>query len=461
MAIELLPSGIMSFPITNLVSGIGLYDRSALVSGLIFKHNINWDFFASGLDPNSSSVRVDLLEAITDSEYTQGHQDPDQVLGSGIIDVSAIGGGAFIWLNLSTNAQGDLNESVQDDLSWNNIIATTINRYIQWNDIDTELSSVLTMFQEDGDVGNTPFLVEDRFSAFGSPVANDENGGDRALWIMPHSVTYKFRIQDFVSIDKEVTIRVDFIDAFDIKGTGVQTDEDEHLLTIPVNFDTPLNQPFSPTNTVMSVDRAIIPYNNTTEREIVHMDYRVKSDEVTQNSLREIVLPYTVDDMTTLRVSTAGGGIIPITATVDNGDGTTTVTTSQDAVGTYYVGAQYEMQYKLGNLQIKPANLDGRTRNTNRATKDNLSTMTFAYADSRVFDVEITRPNRPVRIVEFVSTRIGFDDIGEAGLSTGTFRFHVRGKTDAVIITVKDNSVFPLQLQHVEIERNVTSRSKR
>ena len=119
------------------------------------------------------------------------------------------------------------------------------------------------------------------------------------------------------------------------------------------------------------------------------------------------------------------------------------------------------MRYTLGNLVMKKRNSDGRTSNTNFSTKDNLSTMTIAYSDSVAFNVEIAKPNRDTRTVTFTGNKAGYDTIGEIDFATGEFRFHVKGKTRDTTITITDDSVFPLQLQHIEIERNVTSRSKR
>jgi len=182
---------------------------------------------------------------------------------------------------------------------------------------------------------------------------------------------------------------------------------------------------------------------------------------ITQVDVNTIIVPYTSDNPDLFSIVTASGKAFPITSVTDNGDGTTTLVSSQDLAGTYYVGLDYEMRYKLGNLVIKPANQDGKTQSTNLSTKDNLATMTFAYTDATVFNVEIEAPKRPTRVVQYTSKRMGFTNIGEADLRTGEFRFHLKGKTRDTKVTVSDNSVFPIQLQHVEIERNISSRSKR
>lgn len=182
---------------------------------------------------------------------------------------------------------------------------------------------------------------------------------------------------------------------------------------------------------------------------------------IIQVDINTIIVPFVTSDEDSFRIVSAGGSNFPITSVTNNGDGTTTLVSSVDIAGTYFVGLEYEMRYKLGNIVIKPGNGDGKTRSINRATKDTLATMTFAYTDASVFNVEISAPKRDVRLAKFVSDQIGYSNIGEADLRDGEFRFHVKGKTRDTDITVSDNSVFPLQLQHIEIERNVTSRSKR
>jgi hypothetical protein len=182
---------------------------------------------------------------------------------------------------------------------------------------------------------------------------------------------------------------------------------------------------------------------------------------IIQVDIRTIIVPYVTDDGSKFKIVTAGGSTLPVTSATDNGDGTTTLTSSSDLAGTYYVGLEYELRYKLGNLIMKSQNSDGRSRSTNRSVKDNLQTMTFSYSDTATFKVEVERPKRDLRIVDFISAQLGYVNVGEADLGTGDFRFHVKGKTRDTKITVTDTSVFPIQLQHVEIERSITSRSKR
>jgi len=191
----------------------------------------------------------------------------------------------------------------------------------------------------------------------------------------------------------------------------------------------------------------------------VKMDYKVKTEDLTKPTANQVILPYAVSGAEYQSANDEGVDN-QVTNTADNGDGTTTLTFLNDVEDGFYVGIPYEMRYELGNIVFKKTAGNGQFSNTNRAIKDNLQTMTIAYSDSASFNVEIGRPKREDRIVQFTSDQLGYSNIGEAFLRTGEFRFHVRGKTRDTHVTITDTSVFPVQLQHIEIERNVISRSR-
>ena len=189
------------------------------------------------------------------------------------------------------------------------------------------------------------------------------------------------------------------------------------------------------------------------------MDYKVKTEDLTKPTSNQVILPYSVDGATYVCADNEGVDN-QVTDALENSDGTTTLTFLNDVEDGFYAGISYNMRYELGNIIFKKSASNGQYSNTNRAIKDNLQTMSLAYTDSASFNVEIGRPKRENRIVQFTSDQLGYSNIGEAFLRTGDFRFHVRGKTRDTNIAVTDNSVFPVQLQHVEIERNVISRSR-
>lgn len=181
---------------------------------------------------------------------------------------------------------------------------------------------------------------------------------------------------------------------------------------------------------------------------------------ITRIDINTVQVPFTCDDESRFRIVTAGGKDFPITSVTDNGDGTTTLVSSSDLVGTFYVGLDYTMRYDLGNLEIKTPT-SGGTQSTNFATKDNLSTMTITFENTGHFDVEVNAPKRDTRVNTFTSRQLGYANVGEANLETGSFRFHVRGKTRDTKVSIVDDSVFPVILQHIEIERKISSRSNR
>jgi|19_taG_2_1085344.scaffolds.fasta_scaffold06861_2 hypothetical protein len=191
----------------------------------------------------------------------------------------------------------------------------------------------------------------------------------------------------------------------------------------------------------------------------IKMDYKVKTEDLTKPTPNQLILPYNVSGAVYSCANNEGvdNQVTDVTA---NADGTTTLTLLNDVEDGFYAGIPFNMRYELGNIIFKKTASNGQFSNTNRAIKDNLQTMTLAYSDSASFNIEIGRPKRENRIVQFTSDQLGYSNIGEAFLRTGEFRFHVRGKTRDTDIAVTDNSVFPVQLQHIEIERNVISRSR-
>lgn len=203
----------------------------------------------------------------------------------------------------------------------------------------------------------------------------------------------------------------------------------------------------------------IKPILTIEDETVAKIDYKKSVDDLVKPTANSFISPFTTTTGSYICVN--GEGVSnAITSTVVNGDGTTTITCQDDIENGFFVGVPYEMRYTLGNLVMKKRSPDGRSNTTNRATKDNLNTMTVAYSDSVSFNVEVAKPNRPTRSARFVSSKSGYDTIGEINFATGEFRFHVRGKTRDTTITITDDSVFPVQLQHIEIERTVTSRSR-
>ncbi len=209
-------------------------------------------------------------------------------------------------------------------------------------------------------------------------------------------------------------------------------------------------------NDPVSTENAVSPLE---DEGWVKMDYKVKTEDLVKPTSNQVLLPYNVTGAVYQSANDEGVDN-QVTDVLDNGDGTTTLTFLNDVEDGFYVGIPFNMRYELGNIVFKKSAAGGQFSNTNRAIKDNLQTMTVAYSDSASFNVEIGRPKRDDRIVQFTSDQLGYSNIGEAFLRTGEFRFHVRGKTRDTSITITDNSVFPVQLQHIEIERNVISRSR-
>jgi len=408
----------------------------------------SFDISALGLSP-STPASVELKSVVVkDGNRTSGGVITDRVFT-----------GLTTW-NGTTNAQGDLSmpgsiESFAGQQFWGLILS-----------VGRDLGAPNQSFQVCSPSSPHPPLPEsEHYAKIATSIAEnvqtlqvDSMAGEVTAICLRLTCVFTFELRDNGVFVNETEVEAIVTSCINLGGDDPGNPSVTYPFTILADG---INKTISTVPLNTTLDRAVIPYNKTTEREVVHLDYRVKNGEVTQPTINSIIVPYITDEPECFKISSAGGTTFSITSAVDNGDGTTTLTTSSDLAGTYHAGLEYSMRYQLGNIVIKPGNGDGKTRSTNRATKDTLSTMTFAYSDASVFNVEISAPKRDVRLAKFVSNQIGYSSVGETDLRTGEFRFHVRGKTRDTNITVTDNSVFPLQLQHIEIERNVTSRSKR
>ncbi len=279
---------------------------------------------------------------------------------------------------------------------------------------------------------------------------------------LPRRVNYELSLINTSNnqVEKVVTLKVDYILATDLNTQVYNSSPDklpDGVVNIPVDFNGDGDQYWSPVQLGVDVEKAQLQYSKTTKKDVVMCDSRVNEETSSQLSPREVTVPFQSENVI---ATTKGGSKIGITSSTMNGDGTMTLTTDRDLNAQYFFGIPYNMEYHLGNMVFKKSSVGGKYSNTNRAIKDNLRTMTVSYSDSASFRVEISHPKREDRIVQFTSNKVGYSNIGESNLETGDFRFHVRGKTRDTNISITDESVFPVKLQHIEIERNMISRSR-
>lgn len=103
--------------------------------------------------------------------------------------------------------------------------------------------------------------------------------GIRDCVVLPTEIKYTYRLKSASEERiKEITAYYNLATAVDTTETTTLFARQNDLFTMDVFFDG-IPETFSPSNLNASVQRATIPYNNTTEREVVHLDYRIKSTD--------------------------------------------------------------------------------------------------------------------------------------------------------------------------------------
>ena len=92
-------------------------------------------------------------------------------------------------------------------------------------------------------------------------------------------VTYRMGLQDVntAALVAEVEIPIIHKVKYMMQRDYVQGTSANPVLYFDCDFDTPLNPLQSASAITTTVDRATIPYNKTTEREVIHLDNRLKS----------------------------------------------------------------------------------------------------------------------------------------------------------------------------------------
>jgi len=106
--------------------------------------------------------------------------------------------------------------------------------------------------------------------------------GDTGEYVVPVNFIciYQFDLtEDGVGVVKTVDVPVAYKLLFMCDRTYITSSTIQVIQYITCDFDTPLNDTQSASYIGTSVEKAIIPYNKTTEREVVHLDYRIKSTD--------------------------------------------------------------------------------------------------------------------------------------------------------------------------------------
>lgn len=119
-------------------------------------------------------------------------------------------------------------------------------------------------------------LVDKRALGYSYPTAYEEEGVNYRLYIRVIEITAVFRLLITGSVDKTTTVKFWIPVAVD-----ELTDDTENvvqdLITLDIDFDQEFSEVSSATRVDSSVQQTNIPYTKTSERDVVHLDYRLKS----------------------------------------------------------------------------------------------------------------------------------------------------------------------------------------
>ena len=113
------------------------------------------------------------------------------------------------------------------------------------------------------------------------PWETNVDGIKSTLYCVKFTIDYYLRILGGSnSIKKSTTISVEYVFCNNVDEDGWSLLA-KGLVDVPVNMDVSSSSyvTWSPVAINPSLDRVLIPYNKTTEREVIHLDNRLKSTE--------------------------------------------------------------------------------------------------------------------------------------------------------------------------------------
>jgi hypothetical protein len=211
--------------------------------------NLNIECFALGLTPNSGyRIKYDRFKQNVRGQLTERNKYSFDNDGGGTV--------------FNTNSQGDLNGTCQFRIST----------------VPFGSSASAQAYNQCKFNGVTPINNIDYVNANGGAQIFQLDDISGYCFITP--ITFTFTVQLFTEVNsfiRETEVIVNMKLCQSLYESRSSLPEAIALMTVPnVNLDNPFNY-FSLTNVSTSVDRAIVPYNKTTEREVIHLDNRIKS----------------------------------------------------------------------------------------------------------------------------------------------------------------------------------------
>lgn len=253
----------MEVPSTIGGSGVEYYQKG--ITDLIQQYNFT--FYAAGLD----------ADTVTDVDI----KSMTQINGNRDISTKVLSDRELLttesWSGMS-NAQGDFNLVGFMDNTTKQIWGPYCGEPGKppANPV-TDYSRVDLIFPQD-DFPDGDFWVEKTkaSSSNGQTTIVDDGVPTNAMCAIYESVLlFELKQGGIVKNTTEITLIMNVC-------TNLDVDAADTPFSITLDLDVFLdgiNKTISPSNLNSSVEKAVIPYNKTTEREVVHLDYRIKSTD--------------------------------------------------------------------------------------------------------------------------------------------------------------------------------------
>lgn len=197
---------------------------------------------------------------------------------------------------------------------------------------------------------------------------------------------------------------------------------------------------------------------------VTTLDRRLTQADVTRaynagTDVTTITLPYTIAENISMYVISTAGEHANITSQVA---GTATITVTGNWSETnFYVGEQYTMSYTFSKPLFKPAG--NRGRGFVAQGRHQLRYATVTFNDTASFTINVTPEFGDSYSYKYTGKILntGAATLGAFKLNDGEFRFPVFSQSDAVTITLENDSPLPCNLLTAEFEATYSTRSRR
>ena len=264
---ELLSNGFGLFSTEKTDIGGGVNQTTCFPTWKDIGFIFSFDIYAAGLPP-SSNADVELKRVVV----IDGARTSD-----GVITDKVHTNDLPTWSGL-TNAQGDLS-LLGSIKSFVGNQFTSIIVAVAKTTTDLNQSFVISgTYQPHQPLPSGDIYVENvtSLAEVGQSVRLEGSGGDVSAMCLKLECIFTFELRDINGFVNETDITGIITACIDLDSNEAGTPQVTFPLTVIADG---INKTVSPSNLNTSIERAVIPYNNTTEREVVHLDYRIKSTD--------------------------------------------------------------------------------------------------------------------------------------------------------------------------------------